>query len=284
LMALAGRLKLSTILLGLLALALSGCAQVGAQVPTSGQVRVLTTAVVATPTLGPTSGPMFYVPLIVQGIPLEPTVTATRRPGDPPPPTEAEPESVLVAHSITSQSPSTDGFTLDVEGEVRNNGPVAVQAVRVLVDGRNRGGSCGRGALVLLGKTEAVLQPGEAWPFSGTIGLTCEAETVHLETVAVQTDREPLRLAIEDAAVGVTEAGDWQLRGMVRNTTAYVVAYPRVVLTLRNAQGRYLASSVAYTALEELQPGEATPFSVSVAKARMTGWAGFETVATGERR
>ena len=70
---------------------------------------------------------------------------------------------------------------------------------------------------------------------------------------------------------------------MVRNTTAYVVAYPRVVLTLRNAQGRYLAAAWPTPRWRSCSRG-GDPFSVSVAKARMTGWAGFETVATGERR
>ncbi|NPV07526.1 MAG: hypothetical protein HPY83_06120 [Anaerolineae bacterium] len=167
---------------------------------------------------------------------------------------------------------------------MRNDGPVAVQGVRVLVEGRNGGGSCGRGVLPLLGKAEVVLLPGESWPFSGTLALSCEAATVDLATVAVQTEREPVRLVMEDTAIGVTEAGDWELRGMLRNATTALIAYPRVVLTLRRAGGEYLSSNVAYTALDRLEPGEATPFSVSIAKSRMTGWADFQAVATGEKR
>lgn len=269
--------------LALVASALTGCAGIPpGGVEASGQIRVLSTTVAGTPTLGPTSGPMLYVPLVLQGLPLEPTPTATRRPGGPTP--SPLTDAVLVAYSTTSQRSSPDGFVLDVEGEVRNDGSMAVQGVRVVVEGRNRSGSCGRGTFSLLGKAEVVLLPGESWPFSGTLGLRCEAETVNLTTVAVQTEREPVRLVMEDTAVGVTEAGDWELRGMLRNPTAAVVAYPRVVLTLRKAGGEYLSSNVAYTALDRLEPGEVTPFAVSIAKSRMTGWADFEALATGEKR
>ena len=147
---------------GLLALALSGCAQVGAQVPTSGQVRVLTTAVVATPTLGPTSGPMFYVPLIVQGIP-EPTA-ATRRLGDPPRQPRRS-RSQCWWHSIASQSPSTDGFTLDVEGEVRTTAGCSAGGAGV-------GGRAQTGRVVRAwsprpaGQDRGGASAREAWPFS----------------------------------------------------------------------------------------------------------------------
>lgn len=275
--------------LALVALLLLAAVAVGCRVAPAGptaapeEIRVLSTAVPATPTPGPTAGPLLYVPVIIQGIPLEPTPVATRRPGDPPPRLEAD--SGVVTNAVTQQRSTSEGLVLDVEGEVINNGPVAVQSVRVVVNARSWSGeTCGRGALTLLGKAEAVVEAGESWPFAGTVGLTCNADDVNIDTMALQAGTWTLRLALDGVSVGVGPNGEWQLAGTVRNDSGSVVAFPRVVVTLRRSQGEYLTSAVAYVSATSLEADRTAPFTVSISPEKVAGWAGYEAIGTGERR
>jgi len=244
---------------------------------------VLSTAVPATPTAGATASPLLYVPVIIQGIPLEPTPVATRRPSDPPP--RLPSDSVVVTNAITQQVGTAGGAALQVEGEVINNGPVPVQGVRVIVDARSWSGeTCGRGALTLLGKAEAVVEPGESWPFVGVVALSCGADRVNVNTMALQTGVWPLRVVLEGVSIGVGPNGEWQLKGTMRNDSGALVAFPRVVVTLRGSQGEFLTAAVAYGSAETLEVGQTTPFTVSIPPERTVGWAGYSAIGTGERR
>jgi len=271
-------------LAAVLAAVLAGCGVSREQAATSlGEVRVMTTAVPATPTPGATASPLLYVPVIIQGIPLEPTPVATRRPGDPPPRLPAD--SVVVTHAISQQQSTADGLVLQVEGEVINNSPNAVQGVRIVVSARSWAGeTCGRGALTLLGKAEAVVEAGESWPFAGTVVLSCGADSVNVDTMALQTGVWPLRVVLEGVSVGVGPNGEWQLQGTMRNDSGSVVAFPRVVVTLRRSQGEYLTGAVAYASVETLEVGQTAPFTVSIPPEKITGWAGYSAIGTGERR
>jgi len=261
---------------------LGGCS--GGRLPVAtGVVRILSTpSVEATPTLEDTGGVAVYVPIVVQGIPLEPTATATRD-------AQSQPGSVLstsvsVVSAISRQRAGPEGTSLEVEGEVRNDGQVAVQAVRVLVEATSENKLCGRGALTLLGKAEAVLAPGDTWPFGGIVYLDSEAEEVAFEVVAVETELMPVRLSVEEATVHVSEEGDWLVSGSLRNSFGQAISYPRVVLTLRAADGSYLASGLAYAGVSTLVAGEVVPFQVTVARDRVQGWASYAVVGTGERQ
>jgi len=272
------------VLMALVCLALAAVAcQPGPAGPTAelGTVRVVSTALPATPTVPATPGGLTYVPVVIQGIPVEPTPVATRRPGDPTP--KVKSDSVVVTEALTAQRNTADGPVLEVEGEVTNTGPYPVQGVRVVVEGRNASGSCGRGALTLLGKPEEVLVPGESWPFSGTVGLSCSVQTVNVDTMALQSGALPLRLDLEEVSVGVSAGGGWQLQGTVRNSTSGLVTYPRVVATVRRSDGSYLASGLAYAAASRLPVGGTAPFSITIPMERVTGWAGYSAIATGER-
>lgn len=268
----------------LLAICLPGCGTVPSrQVAALGEIRVLTTALPATPTPGATSGPVLYVPVIIQGVPLEPTPVATRRPGDPPP--RLESDSVVVTHALTEQRSTADGLVLDVRGEVTNNGPYALQGVRVIIDARAWSGeACGRGALTLMGKPEAVIETGESWPYGGTVSLSCNADTVNVDTMALQTAAPSVRVALDGLSVGVGPNGEWQLQGTLRNGAAFPIAYPRVVVTLRRSQGEFLAAAVSYASVDRLEVGQTVPFTVSIPLDQVTGWAGYAAIGTGERR
>ncbi|MGQ9554117.1 MAG: FxLYD domain-containing protein [Anaerolineae bacterium] len=240
----------------------------------------MNTTVPATPTLPP-AGSVVYVPVIVEGRPIEPTAVATRASG--PVPVRVPSDALTVTSALTTQRAGASGLVLEVEGEIRNDSAIRVQGIRIIVEAKGSGESCGRGALTLLGKTEAVLAPGDVWPFTGVIHLECSAQEVAFEPTGVETNVSPLLLGVEGAAVGLSATGDWVLSGSLRNSTGLTVAYPRVVVTLRGVGGVYLASGLAYAGVAKLAPGEVTPFQVVVSAARATGWASFTAIGTGER-
>lgn len=225
---------------------------------------------------------IIYAPVVVQGMPMEPTPQATLRPGAPTPALPAR--GGLETTLISAEKATGTGLELDVEGEVTNVGTAPIQGVRVLVDGRGHAGSCGRGALTLMGKAEAVLQPGESWPFAGQVALTCATVGVLADTMALETQMPALRLTVLNPEVGMSAEGDWQLRGVLRNDTGTPVAYPRVIITLRAVDDSYLAANQAFTAVSSLAGGAEAPFTVTIPAGRTTGWASYSVLATGERR
>ncbi len=269
--------------LAVVALVLAGC--VAMETPPRGddpEVRSLATSMPPTPTIDLSTPVVVFVPMVVEGIPLEPTPKATRDPRFGP--TGTPSQLVEVAYSVTRQRTTEDGLGLEVEGEVLNPGPGSVQAVRVVVDATGPGGSCGRGALTLLGKSEAIVAAGGRWPFAGVVPLTCAPDHIGFTTVALQTDGVPLQLTAEQASVGVSASGDLLLAGTLRNGTSASVAYPRAVVTIRNADGRYLAGGLAYGEASALAPGATMEFNVTIPRDKTLGWALFDVIGTGERR
>ena len=257
---------------------LVGCS--GQKVPVgTSVVRILSTpAPSPTPTLAQEGGAAVYLPVIIEGRHVKPTATATASV-----PTAERSDSLVVTSALSVQRASSQGSVLEVEGEVRNDGARAVRSARITVEAWAGDRFCGRGLLTLLGKAEAVLNPGDGWPFAGTVHLKCEAEEVAFQTLAVETEEAPVRLAVEQVAVQVSPEGDWMLTGSLRNLSGVVVSYPRAVLTLRAPDGTYLASGLAYASVAVLRPGDAAPVEVTVARERTDGWASFSVTGTGER-
>jgi len=278
-----GFVWLAALLLTLAALALGACT-----LPRSGSapgglsVAAVTIQVDATPTLGAPASRL-VLPLIRQGIVVEPTPTLDA--GGRARPARVPNGAVNVISAWTYQRTSGAGLALEVEGEVRNDYGSPLQGVRVVVQALSASGSpCGRSALSLLGQSEAVLGAGETWPFSGIVYLDCEVTQVRFEVTAVETSSSPVRLAVEGTSVGVSGAGDWQLSGTLRNTTDASVAYARALVVLRAADGAYLASGVAYASSPVLAPGETALFVVTIPASRAGGWADYATIGTGGRQ
>lgn len=59
-------------------------------------------------------------------------------------------------------------------------------------------------------------------------------------------------------------SGDYQLSGQLTNREDYAVTYPRVLLSLFDANGRFIGSASGFTVKKELAPGESSPFVVTV--------------------
>jgi len=280
------RLLLVTVALAVLA----GCSRVSGgrtplttasvvtPVPVSG---VFVAAASPTPTLAWGRKDFVFIPMVVEGRPLVPTPTATR--SATPYPQRSMSEAMVIASAVSSQRAGEAGLALEVEGEVQNRGEVPVQSVRVVVRALGQEGLCGSGAVTLLGKAEAVLEPEERWPFSGTVYLNCQAEEVALTVAGLETEANPLRLTVEEAQVGVSEDGDWLLLGSLSNPLPFVVGYPRVVVVVRDARDEYLASTVAYADVVSLEVGGSVAFRAVIPKERVAGWAHFEAIGTGER-
>ncbi len=102
--------------------------------------------------------------------------------------------------------------------------------------------------------------------------------------MALQTAAPSVRIALDALSVGLGPNGEWQLQGTLRNDAAFAIAYPRVVVTLRRAQGEFLAAAVAYASTDRLEVGQTAPFAVSIPLDQVTGWAGYAAIGTGERR
>lgn len=271
-------------LIGLLlpAALLLGCAAPAAPAPMYVAAVSTMAIVVATPTLPSGEGVLTYLPMVAQRSDAPATPQATRAPGAPPPATPSQ--AVDVSYARTSQRSTASGLLLEIEGEVRNGGPRRVQDVRVVMVARGAGGAqCGRGAVTLLGQGNAIVYAGDSWPFAGVLHLECPADEVAFQVVAVETDTTPLRLAIEGGSVGVSAAGDWVLSGSLRNGASVPVAYPRALVTLRAADGTYVAAGLAYAGVSSLSPGGTVPFEVVIPASKATGWASFTAIGVGER-
>lgn len=237
-------------------------------------------AVAVTPTLPQETEEIErFLPLLIEGMWVPPTPTATPGPYDAPPAGMNQGLEVLSAK--TSQRVVGDRYLLQVAGEVCNSGSERAQTIRVVFVASSRGTQCGRGALTLLGQEEAILRPGERWPFSGSLYIDCSADEVAFQVIAVQTDTTPLRLAVEGAAIGATASGDWMLSGVLRNQSSVPVAYPRAVVTLRRSDGAYVASAVAYAGVSSLAPSASAAFTVVISAADASGWAEYAVIGTG---
>ncbi|MHB0877837.1 MAG: FxLYD domain-containing protein [Anaerolineae bacterium] len=266
-----------TIAVGLLVAATACSAPVGAT--KSGVLSAL--AVEATPTLpAPGEDEARYLPMLIQGLWLAPTPTATAGPYNSLPKTMNQGLEVLSAR--TSQRASGDRYLLEVEGEVRNSGTQRAQSVRVVLVAGYQDRQCGRGVLTLLGQEDTILIPGDVWPFSGSMYMDCSPQEVAFQVVAVDTDTTPLRLAVEGVTVSATSAGDWQLSGTLRNHASVTVSYPRAVVTLHGADGSYVASGLAYAGISALAPGGTATFVVVIPAAKASGWASYAVEGTGE--
>ena len=274
-----GRVSTSALALAVLLSFLSACGSRGTG-GSSDSAGLLNITAQVTPTLPP-AGSVVYVPVIIEGRPVESTATATRAPG--PVPVRVPSGAIKVISALSTQRSAASGLVLEVEGEIRNDSAASVQGLRVVVEARGTGGVCGRGALTLLGKAEVVLSPGGVWPFTGVVYLDCAAQEVAFETMAVETSASPLTVAVEGASVGLSATGEWVLTGSLHNLTDATITYPRVVVTLHGVDGTYLASGLAYAGVAKLAPGETSPFQVSIGATRATGWASFTAVGTGER-
>lgn len=58
--------------------------------------------------------------------------------------------------------------------------------------------------------------------------------------------------------------GDYQLSGILTNREESTVTYPRVLLSLFDAQGKFIGSALGFAVKKELAPGAASPFIVTV--------------------
>jgi hypothetical protein len=221
-----------------------------------------------------------YLPLVYQAGEAVPTPKATRTGGQVPLP--AAILDVDVSSTLALQQQSADGYTLLIEGEVRNDNPVPVTAVRILAEALGAQGSCGRGALAPLGQQEAVLLPGEKWPFSGTLYASCPAQFVRCSATAIQAARAAVRLQPTGCAVGVSTRGNWQLTCRLTNNSPQAIRYPRAVVTLYGPEGSYVAAGLAYASIAQLVPGGSANVVVEIERARSFGWASYVVIGTGE--
>lgn len=59
-------------------------------------------------------------------------------------------------------------------------------------------------------------------------------------------------------------ADSYQLSGVIQNDADNVVTYPRVLMSLFDAKGKFIGSAYGFAAKKELSPGEKSPFSVTI--------------------
>ncbi len=58
--------------------------------------------------------------------------------------------------------------------------------------------------------------------------------------------------------------GDYQLSGILRNDAEVTVTYPRILVSVFDASGKFIGSGYGFAVKKELPPGESSPFAISV--------------------
>ena len=57
---------------------------------------------------------------------------------------------------------------------------------------------------------------------------------------------------------------DYQLSGILRNDAEFTVTYPRILVSVFDASGKFIGSGYGFSVKKELPPGESSPFAISV--------------------
>ncbi len=56
----------------------------------------------------------------------------------------------------------------------------------------------------------------------------------------------------------------YKLEGVLKNQNAFVVSYPKIIVTLLDANGKFIGKGSGYTTIKKLQPGQSAPYEVTI--------------------
>lgn len=181
---------------------------------------------------------------------------------------KAEPETEASGRLIdVSYRKAGPGGYHQVIGRVANTGSVTLIDPRVSLQLFDKGKSLIGGAPCV--SPDQAIAPGGKLPFSCLFKPA--ADYASYEAVldnsarisasrATQLTTTNLRFRRDPGSI----SGDYQLSGQLTNHEEQTITYPRVLLSIFDANGKFIGSASGYTVKKELAPGESTPFIVSV--------------------
>jgi len=195
------------------------------------------------------------------GVP-EPTPSPTTT---PPPVATEPPASVPTAVSAVAFQGVTD-YVADsgshyLVGEVLNTTGDNLRFVEILASFYDAGGQ-----LVGTGSTFTelgIIEAGSTAPFElVTLDPPPSLASYKLWADFLTTDLVPQRLDIVSHSASVTDSGWYTITGEIRNPHEVTVRFPEIVATYYNATHQVVRVEVAFSELDALQPGQASPFEV----------------------
>lgn len=178
--------------------------------------------------------------------------------------TEAEPSGKLVDVAYRKAGP---GGYHQVIGRIANTGSVKLLDPRVSLQLFDRRKNLIGGSACV--SPDQAIAPGSKLPFSCLFKPA--ADYSFYEALLDTSARFSASRATELSAANLrfrrdagSISGDYQLSGQLTNREDYTVTYPRVLLSLFDANGRFIGSASGFTVKKELAPGESSPFVVTV--------------------
>ena len=178
--------------------------------------------------------------------------------------TEGEPSGKLVDVAYRKAGP---GGYHQVIGRIANTGSVRLLDPRVSLQLFDRGKNLIGGSACV--SPDQAIQPGGKLPFSCLFKPA--ADYSFYEAVLDTSARFSASRATELTATNLrfrrdagSISGDFQLSGRLTNREEYTVTYPRVLLSMFDANGRFIGSASGFTVRKELAPGESSPFIITV--------------------
>lgn len=171
----------------------------------------------------------------------------------------SEPEEQAL--SILSYREYLEGDTITIVGEVQNQGTEPATFVKVIATSYDR-----QGEVVTTGYTYThsdTMLPGGKSPFRLVID---HGEMVNQLNLKVQG--QPGEMPGQDLTISShrsSESGDYlTIQGEVTNNGDAPVEFVKIVITLYDTAGDVVGEDYTYTTLDQIAPGGASPFEISI--------------------